>query len=75
MAPRPAGSPTRYFSTSDVEGNAGQTPTEFTLFEIPPDSNQWWICKRSIVVARGFINEHKNCYCCKAFTAVSVEKL
>lgn len=75
FGPRPAESPTRYFSTFDVEGNAGITPAEFTLFEIPPGSNQWWICQRSVIVARGFVNEHKNCYCTKAFTNHSVEKL
>jgi hypothetical protein len=72
--PRPPGQATVFFSTFDVEGNAGQVPLEFTLFEVPAGANQWWICKRSIVVGRGYVNMHKLCYCVKAYTAFSVEK-
>jgi hypothetical protein len=74
----PPGQPTpplRYWTTWDVTGNVGRGNPDFTLFELPPGSNQWYICLRSIVVARGFVNEHKNCYCSKAFTGVSHENM
>jgi hypothetical protein len=72
--PRPPGSATRYFSTFDACPVVGIAPNQVTLFEIPAGSNQWWMCVFSVVLARSFINEHKNCYLVKAWPDRSNEK-
>jgi len=74
FAPRPVGSATRYFSTFDGTNTLGAGATQTTVFELPPGSGQLWIVLRSVIVARSYINEHKNCYCSKGWPNQSVEK-
>ena len=74
FAPRPAGSATRYYSTFDATNSLGSGKVQSTIFELPPKSGQLWIVLRSVIVARSYVNEHKNCYVTKGWPNQSVEK-